>query len=73
MNGHSAYWAAVDALNRSKSVDPSHENVETFNRLISAYAAHFPKKADAFMAGLENGKSFTIPGWIGVTTTVRTR
>ena len=73
VNGHSAYWAAVDALNRSKSVDPSDENVETCNRLISAYAAHFPKKADAFMAGLENGKSFTIPGWIGVTTTVRTR
>ena len=73
VNGHSAYWAAVDALNRSKSVDPSEANVENCNRLISAYAAHFPKKADAFMAGLENGKSFTVPGWIGVTTTVRTR
>ena len=73
ISGRSVYWAAVDALNRSKSVDPSDENVEACNRAISAYAAHFPSKTDAFMAGLENGKSFTIPGWIGVSTTIRTR
>lgn len=73
VGGHSVYWAAVDMLNRSKSVDPSEENVEACNRMISSYAARFPKRADAFMAGLENGHSFTIPGWIGVTTTVRTR
>lgn len=73
IGGRSVYWAAVDALNRSKSVDPSEENVEACNKAISSFAAHYPTKADAFMAGLENGKSFTIPGWIGVTTTVRTR
>lgn len=73
VSGRSVYWAAVDALNRSKSVDPSEENVEACNKAISAYAAHYPSKTDAFMAGLENGKSFTVPGWVGVTTTVRTR
>ena len=73
VSGRSVYWAAVDALNRSKSVDPSEENVEACNRLIGTYAGHYPSKTDAFMAGLENGKSFTVPGWIGVTTTVRTR
>ena len=73
IGGRSVYWAAVDALNRSKSVDPSEENVEACNKLISSYAAHFPNQGDAFMAGLENGKSYTVPGWIGVTTTVRTR
>ena len=73
VGGRSAYWAAVDALNRSKSVDPSEENVEACIRLIGTYAGHYPSKTDAFMAGLENGKSFTVPGWIGVTTTVRTR
>ena len=73
INGRSVYWAAVDALNRSKSVDPSEENVEACNKAIGSYSAHFPKQADAFMAGLENGRSFTVPGWIGVTTTVRTR
>jgi hypothetical protein len=72
-NGCSAYWAAVDKLNRAKSIDPSEENVKACNALISRYSAHFPKTAAAFMAGLENGKSFRVPGWIGETTTVRTR
>ena len=73
IGGRSVYWAAVDVLNRAKSVDPSEANIEACNKSISTYAAHFPTKTDAFMAGLENGKSFTVPGWIGVTTTVRTR
>ena len=73
VNGRSAYWAAVDALQQSKRVDPSEENVAACDKLISTYSAHFPKQADAFMAGLENGKRYTVPGWIGVTTTVRTR
>ena len=73
VNGHSVYWAAVDVLNRAKSVEPTEENIEACNKLISSYGARFPKQTDAFMAGLENGKSFTVPGWIGVTTTIRTR
>ncbi len=73
VNGHSAYWAAVDKLNKSKSVDPSEENVEACNRMISTYSARFPKQTDAFMAGLENGNRFTVPGWIGESTIVRTR
>ena len=73
VNGRSAYWAAVDALNKAKSVEPTEENIEQCNKLISTYAAHYPKQTDAFMAGLENGKSYRVPGWIGVVTTVRTR
>lgn len=73
VGGRSAYWAAVDKLQRSKSVDPSPENVEACNSLIGRYSAHFPKQEDAFMAGLVNGQRFTIPGWIGESTTVRTR
>ena len=73
MSGRSAYWAAVDALNQAKRVDPSEENVEQCNKLISTYSAHFPKIADAFTVGLENGQRFTVPGWIGVSTIVRTR
>lgn len=73
VNGHSAYWAAVDALQQSKRVDPSEENISACDKLISTYAAHFPKQTDAFMAGLENGQRFTVPGWIGVSTIVRTR
>ena len=73
MNGRSAYWAAVDALNQAKRVDPSEENVEQCNKLISTYSAHFPKVTDAFTVGLQNGARYTVPGWIGVSTTVRTR
>ena len=73
VNGHSAYWAAVDKLNRSKAIDNSEENVQACNALIGRYSAHFPKTAQAFMLNLENGKSFRVPGWIGETTTVRTR
>ena len=72
INGHSVYWAAVDKLVKSKSVDSSEENVEACNRLISAYSSRFPKQGDAFMAGLENGNRFTVPGWIGESTVVRT-
>ena len=73
MNGCSAYWAAVDKLQKSKSIDPSEENVQACNALIGRYSSHYPKTAQAFMLNLENGKSFRVPGWIGETTTVRTR
>lgn len=73
VNGRSVYWAAVDKLQKSKSVDSSEENVNACNTMISRYSAHFPKQADAFMAGLENGNRFTVPGWVSESTTVRTR
>ena len=73
VGGRSVYWAAVDKLQKSKSVDSSEENVNACNTLIGRYSAHFPKQTDAFMAGLENGNRFTVPGWIGESTIVRTR
>lgn len=73
MGGRSAYWAAVDAARKAISVDGSPENVEAANNLIRSYSGHFPKQDVAFMLDLIDGNSFTVPGWIGVTTTVRTR
>ncbi len=73
LGGCSAYWAAVDKLQRSKAVDSSEENVKACNALIGRYSAHYPKAADAFMLNLVSGESFRVPGWIGETTTVRTR
>lgn len=73
LGGRTAYWAAVDAARKAIAVDDSPENVEAANRLISSYSAHFPKKDAAFMEDLIDGKSYTVPGWIGVSTTVRTR
>lgn len=73
LGGRSAYWAAVDAARKSIAVDGSEENVEAANRLISSYSGHFPKQSDAFMLDLIDGNSYTVPGWIGVSTIVRTR
>jgi tetratricopeptide (TPR) repeat protein len=73
LGGRSAYWAAVDAARKAISVDDSPENVEAAQRLINSYSGHFPKQDDAFMLDLIDGNSYTVPGWIGVTTTVRTR
>ena len=73
IGGLSVYWAAVDKLQRAKAIDSSEENVKECNALIGRYSSHFPKTASAFMAGYENGQSFRVPGWIGETTTVRTK
>ena len=73
LGGCTAYWAAVDQARRAMSVDSSPENIEAAQSLINSYSAHFPKQSDAFMLDLIDGSSYTVPGWIGVTTTVRTR
>lgn len=73
MGGASAYWAAVDVARRAMTVDSSTENVEAAQRLINSYSAGFPKQDVAFMLDLIDGQSFTVPGWIGVSTVVRTR
>lgn len=73
MNGASAYWVAVDVARKAINVDSSPENVEAAQRLINSYSAGFPKQDKAFDLDLIDGNSFTVPGWIGVSTTVRTR
>ncbi|MBR1644796.1 MAG: hypothetical protein IJ684_05470 [Bacteroidales bacterium] len=73
MGGLSAYWAAVDKAVHARNIDSSTENVEAANKLISAYSARFPKQDKAFMLDLIDGHSFTVPGWIGESTIIRTR
>ena len=63
------YFAAIDKLQRAKSVDPS--VAEEANKLIGTYAAHTPKDADLFFLSLKKGDTVTIGGWIGETTTIR--
>lgn len=71
MSGRSAYWAASDKAVKAKNVDPS--IADEANKIISKCAGAFPKKEDAFMLNLMNGQSYYVGGWIGETTTVRTR
>ena len=73
MGGRSAYWACVDELRHAKQVEPTEEFTAAMDKLISSYSAHFPKKNDAFMLDLIDGKSYVVPGWIGKSTIIRTR
>lgn len=73
MGGRSAYWVAVDELRHAKQVEPTDNIIAIADRLISSYAGGYPKKNDAFMLDLIDGHNYVVPGWIGKTTTVRTR
>ncbi len=73
MSGRSAYWAAVDKARKAKEVDPSEATVEAANKIIGTFSSYFPKKNDAFMLDLIDGKSYHVGGWIGESTIVRTR
>lgn len=63
-----AYWAAVDKLERAKAVDPS--CAADVNKLINAYKASFPPKSELFMRNI-TGDTYTVPGWIQEKTTIR--
>lgn len=71
MKGHSAYWAAYDKANKAKSVDPA--CTDNADKLMAAYRGRFPSQDVAFMLDLRDGSSFTVPGWIGEGTVIRTR
>ena len=63
------YWLVIDKLQKAKSVDPS---VATeAQTLINRYSGSCPKKEEAFMHSVTAGKTVTIGGWIGETTTAR--
>lgn len=65
------YCAAVDKLQRARSVDPSVAGKA--NSLINSYSARFLDTETAFMMGYKTGESVFIPGWIGENTTIRLR
>jgi len=65
------YWAAVDVYAKAKSIDAS--VAAKANKKIGAAKAQFPEKEKCFFEGINAGTSFTLPCWIGVTTTVRVR
>ncbi len=65
------FSAAVDKLLRAKSVDPSVSSEA--DKLIRQYSGYYMEKEDAFMMGIKEGESVFVPGWIGETTTIRTK
>ncbi len=65
------YCAAVDKLQKARSVDPSVAGKA--NSLINRYSAAYMDTETAFMMGIKAGDTIHIPGWIDETTTVRLR
>ena len=64
------FWVAVDKFVKAKQVDPS--VTEEANKMISSYSRYFPTTEEIFFQPeLGKGKSFTVGGWIGETTTCR--
>jgi len=64
------YWVAVDSFNKAKRVDASLES--EVDELVATYNKYFPKYEEWFMAiGTNEGDSYTVGGWINVTTKVR--
>jgi len=64
-----AYWAAVDQFYKAKSIDES--VTDKANELIGIYSKHFPGTEEIFFHNLTEGASYTVGGWINVTTKVR--
>lgn len=66
------YCLVVDKAQRAKTMDSSVAG--DANNLIYSYSQHYPSKEDVFMhPDLSEGSSFTVGGWIGETTTIRTK
>lgn len=64
------YWVAVDELRRAKQIDAT--CAEEADKYIGIYSRHFPTTEEIFFQPeLGAGKSFTVGGWIGVSTTCR--
>lgn len=64
------FWVAVDEFRKAKQVDPT--CAETADQMIATYSRYYPSKEEVFFQPeLQSGKSFTVGGWIGETTTCR--
>ncbi len=62
-------WAAIDQWVKARNVDGS--AASEANSLIGKYTQYLPTKGDLFQRSLKEGQSYTVPCWIGESTTVR--
>ena len=68
----SVFWVACDMFRKAKTVDASCSS--DANKLIATYSQYFPSKEDVFFhRDLNEGQSFRVGGWIGKTTTCRSK
>ena len=68
----SVFWVACDMFQKAKKVDSSCSS--DANKLIATYRQYFPSKEDVFFhKELNEGALFRVGGWIGKTTTCRSK
>ena len=68
----SVFWVACDMFQKAKKVDSSCSS--DANKLIATYRQYFPSKEDVFFhKELNEGSAFRVGGWIGKTTTCRSK
>ena len=68
----SVFWVACDMFAKAKVVDAS--CASDANKLIATYRQYFPSKEDVvFHKELNDGQPFRVGGWIGKTTTCRSK
>ncbi|MGB1206850.1 MAG: tetratricopeptide repeat protein [Chitinophagales bacterium] len=70
-NSQVVTWAATDAWQKAKEIDPS--VAAEANKNINNYAQYYPMKDEGFMKSIMSGQSYKIGCWIGTTTTARFR
>ncbi len=69
--GREAAWAAYDEAARAKNLDPG--VAADAQRIMNAAHGRFPLKQDIFFEGKSVGAGTGVGGWIGGSTTIRTR
>ena len=68
----SVFWVACDMFRKAKTVDAS--CTSDANKLIATYSQYFPSKEDVFFhRDLNEGAPFRVGGWVGKTTTCRSK
>ena len=69
--GKEVFWAAVDKCERARQLDPS--VAKRAGEMIAAYRQYYPSTETVFFNDYQDGQSYSIGGWIGETTTIRTK
>ncbi len=69
--GQNAAWAAYDEAARARNIDPS--VAADAQKIMNAAHGRFPAKKDLFFNNINVGSSVAVGGWIGGSTTVRSR
>lgn len=62
------FWVAVDYFSKARREEDCTVDA---GKKVSTYRKYFPNKEDAFMEGLQEGKSYKVGGWINETTKIR--